>query len=112
MLDRLDILNIKVRIVYKNAVHAIEEKEDGKIEIVISESDQNYKISIVDNGVGIAEEQKDRIFEPNFTTKSSGSGLGLAMSKNIVNHINASISFNSQLGEGTVFYLEFGKVVD
>lgn len=96
----------------KNAVHAIEEKEDGKIEIVISESDQNYKISIADNGVGIAEEQKDRIFEPNFTTKSSGSGLGLAMSKNIINHLNASIRFKSQLGEGTVFYLEFEKEVD
>ncbi|MEX2379882.1 MAG: ATP-binding protein, partial [Vicingaceae bacterium] len=96
----------------KNAVHAIEEKEEGRIDIRLYESEKQYIISIADNGAGILQEQQSRIFEPNFTTKSSGTGLGLAMCKNIVNHLQAKISFESEAGKGTVFYLEFEKEVD
>jgi signal transduction histidine kinase len=93
----------------KNAVHAIEENDEGRINIRLYESEKQYKISITDNGAGIPQEQQSRIFEPNFTTKSSGTGLGLAMCKNIVNHLQAKISFESEDGKGTVFYLEFEK---
>ncbi|MBK7504352.1 MAG: GHKL domain-containing protein [Bacteroidetes bacterium] len=87
----------------KNAIQAIPEDRIGFIEIDLSTKDNFYKISIKDNGVGISNDQKDRIFVPNFTTKNSGSGLGLAMSKNIIEKIGGSISFVSAENEGTIF---------
>jgi nitrogen fixation/metabolism regulation signal transduction histidine kinase len=91
----------------KNAVHAIHDKEDGKIVLRLKRSNESCIVEIEDNGMGIPKEQQARIFEPNFTTKSSGTGLGLAMAKNIVKHMDVEISFKSVEGEGTVFYLEF-----
>jgi signal transduction histidine kinase len=70
------------------------------------------KISVADNGVGIADEVKDKVFEPKFTTKSSGMGLGLGMVKNIVETYNGQISFTSQAGKGTVFTVVFPKESD
>ncbi|MCB9191692.1 MAG: HAMP domain-containing histidine kinase [Flavobacteriales bacterium] len=52
---------------------------------------------------GIPEELREKIFVPNFTTKSSGMGLGLAMVKNIVETCNGKIWFESEIGKGTVF---------
>ena len=89
--------------ILKNAIQAIPEDRIGFIEIDLSTKDNFYKISIKDNGVGISNDQKDRIFVPNFTTKNSGSGLGLAMSKNINKKIGGSISFVSAENEGTIF---------
>jgi two-component system nitrogen regulation sensor histidine kinase NtrY len=89
--------------ILKNAIQAIPEDRIGFIEIDLSTKDNFYKISIKDNGVGISNDQKDRIFVPNFTTKNSGSGLGLAMSKNIIEKIGGSISFVSAENEGTIF---------
>jgi signal transduction histidine kinase len=63
-------------------------------------------ISVRDNGVGISEEQRSRIFVPNFTTKSGGTGLGLAMVKNIVEQCGGKVTFESTPGAGTVFTLE------
>jgi signal transduction histidine kinase len=56
-----------------------------------------------DNGVGIPEDQRPRIFVPNFTTKSGGTGLGLAMVKNIIEQSGGDVGFESAPGEGTVF---------
>jgi signal transduction histidine kinase len=67
------------------------------------------KITVEDNGSGIAEETKARVFEPKFTTKSSGMGLGLAMVKNIVETFKGNITFTSELGKGTVFTVTFPK---
>ncbi|MEM1215596.1 MAG: HAMP domain-containing sensor histidine kinase, partial [Bacteroidota bacterium] len=55
------------------------------------------------NGTGIAEDIRTKIFQPNFTTKSSGMGLGLAMCKNIVEQAGGTIDFDTQLGSGTTF---------
>jgi signal transduction histidine kinase len=49
---------------------------------------------------------KSKIFMPNFTTKSSGTGLGLAMSKTIIEHARGKLWFDTKVGEGTVFYVE------
>jgi signal transduction histidine kinase len=62
-------------------------------------------ITISDNGKGIDEEVKDRVFEPKFTTKSSGMGLGLPMAKNIIETYNGTIIFNSQSNKGTTFII-------
>jgi signal transduction histidine kinase len=63
-------------------------------------------ISIKDNGEGISPAMQAKIFAPNFTTKSSGTGLGLAMCKSIVEQAHGNIWFETKPGEGTVFYVE------
>ncbi|HNA58080.1 MAG TPA: HAMP domain-containing sensor histidine kinase, partial [Chitinophagales bacterium] len=60
-----------------------------------------------DNGRGIGDEEKDKVFVPNFTTKSSGMGIGLAMTKNIVEGAGGYIWFESTVSVGTTFYIEF-----
>ncbi|HEX9825772.1 MAG TPA: HAMP domain-containing sensor histidine kinase, partial [Flavobacteriaceae bacterium] len=62
-----------------------------------------------DNGVGISDENKSKVFEPKFTTKTSGMGLGLAMVKNIVETYNGNITFISEKGKGTTFTVSFPK---
>ena len=68
------------------------------------------KITVEDNGNGISEENESKIFEPKFTTKSSGMGLGLAMVKNIVETYKGNITFTSQQGLGTTFTVTFPKI--
>lgn len=102
--DKKQLLRVFNNLV-QNAVQAIGKREDGIIRIRISREDENYHIAITDNGMGITDEQAERIFSPSFTTKSSGMGLGLAMSKSILTSINASINFESTPGEGTTFHI-------
>ena len=64
-------------------------------------------ITVEDNGIGISEENKSKVFEPKFTTKTSGMGLGLAMVKNIVETYKGNITFTSQQGIGTTFTVTF-----
>ncbi len=91
-----------------NAKDAIE--EEGKIEIKLRSSmgfDKNKYLSIFikDTGCGIPEEDLDKIFQPNFTTKENGSGLGLFLIKNHIETIGGRIEVESTLGKGTVFKL-------
>jgi two-component system nitrogen regulation sensor histidine kinase NtrY len=62
---------------------------------------------VEDNGVGIPLEFRDKVFEPKFTTKSSGMGLGLGMVKNIVETYKGTINFTSDTNKGTVFTVRF-----
>ena len=65
-------------------------------------------LRLKDNGVGILDEHKDKIFEPHFTTrKESGSGLGLSIVKTIVDHHQGTIELESIVGEGTCFTISF-----
>ena len=93
----------------KNAFQAIPEKRDPKIEVNISEKDNNVQISISDNGYGISKTDMKKIFEPSFTTKSSGMGLGLSMIKSIVTAYNGQITFKSKSNVGTTFNITFPK---
>ncbi|MBA2760566.1 MAG: HAMP domain-containing histidine kinase, partial [Segetibacter sp.] len=79
----------------------------GIINITINEEIEANKlmISIKDDGMGIPAEKHDKIFTPNFTTKSSGTGLGLAMCKGIVEKANGRIWFETTEGAGTTFYV-------
>ena len=67
-------------------------------------------VSVRDNGCGIADEIKAKIFQPNFTTKSSGMGLGLSMVKNILFGNGVEIDFDTEVGVGTEFKLYFEKL--
>ncbi len=90
----------------KNAEQAISKERRGQIRVRLEEKDGHAHISVRDNGTGIPEEMIEKVFLPNFTTKSSGMGLGLAMSKNIVESANGRIRFETAADEGTVFLIE------
>lgn len=99
---RIAFLNILI-----NAVEAVP-AQSGVITIAIREEvPQHYKVSISDNGGGIPEENISRIFEPYFTSKTNGFGLGLAATWNILQSHRAGIDVSSQMGEGTSFLLTF-----
>jgi signal transduction histidine kinase len=95
--------------IIKNAVQSIPENRNGKIEINISAENEMILVSVKDNGCGISESMKEKIFVPNFTTKSTGTGLGLAMVKNIITAFGGEIWFESDENTGTTFYLTFRK---
>ncbi|MCB0401066.1 MAG: HAMP domain-containing histidine kinase, partial [Flavobacteriales bacterium] len=93
----------------KNAIQAIPEDRDGKIEITVGVNDSGVLLQVQDNGMGIPDDKKDKIFVPNFTTKSTGMGLGLAMVKNIVEQANGKIWFETKEQEGTTFFIQFER---
>ncbi|HIE45693.1 MAG TPA: HAMP domain-containing histidine kinase [Flavobacteriaceae bacterium] len=101
-LDRIQLTRIVTNLV-KNATQALTEVKNPKIEVKVKQVNKQVIIKVSDNGKGIADEHKNQVFEPKFTTKSSGMGLGLAMVKNIIEAYNGSIDFTSILGKGTTF---------
>lgn len=92
----------------KNAIQAIPMERNGRILVKLTEDLNFVSVSIQDNGAGISETMKDKIFAPNFTTKSTGTGLGLAMVKQIIESHDGEISFESAPGN-TVFTVRLPK---
>ena len=90
----------------KNAVQAIDRMEDGRIIVSTSQINDSVLVEIEDNGRGIPPELQDKLFSPNFTTKSAGMGLGLAISKGIIETIDGKIWFETKHHEGTKFFVE------
>lgn len=106
-LDRTQLIRVITNLV-KNAIQSLPEEQENKSVLVrIFKEDNEVKIEVRDNGKGISEENKARIFEPKFTTKSSGMGLGLAIIKKIIENYNGRITFESQEGVGTTFLVCF-----
>lgn len=89
----------------KNAVQAVPENIQGKIEISLFKKNNSFVVKVKDNGTGISEEVMQKIFVPNFTTKTGGMGLGLAMVKNIMESCNGKIWFETAQGTGTTFFV-------
>ncbi|MDD2530132.1 MAG: HAMP domain-containing sensor histidine kinase [Bacteroidales bacterium] len=89
----------------KNSIQALSNKEDGLIQIEVAEEENNCKISIKDNGIGIKPENIDKVFSTQFTTKTDGSGLGLSIVKSIIEMNGGEIDFVSQENKGTIFYV-------
>ena len=106
--DRTQLIRVVTNLV-KNAIQAVDDVENPAILVAVTEEENRACLTVSDNGVGISEENKAKIFEPKFTTKSSGMGLGLAMVKNIVESCNGNISFTSKLNKGTIFKVHFPK---
>lgn len=106
--DRTQLIRVVTNLV-KNATQAISGDNDPKVVVSVMSEDNLVKIAVSDNGKGISDENIPRIFEPKFTTKSSGMGLGLAMVKNIVETYKGTITFTSQKGKGTTFTVTFPK---
>ena len=107
-IDRSHLTRILNNII-KNAIEAIPKERVKKISITLSSKKNNWEICIQDNGTGIPHDLQAKIFEPKFTTKNSGMGLGLAMVKNIIDDFNGKISFISKLDKGTTFYILIPK---
>lgn len=102
-------LNSAVGNLVKNAVQAIGTQAEGKIKVSLKSTETTFFIAIKDNGKGIKEEDKKRIFLPNFTTKSGGSGVGLSLTYNIIQTCGGNITFQSTEGIGTEFVIELPK---
>lgn len=102
--NNVDFMRVMINIC-NNAIQAMEGQHDKQLDVIVESKDEHIIFSITDNGMGIAEYQRDRIFEPNFTTKQTGTGLGLAISKKIVEQIGGTITFTSDHEKGTTFFV-------
>ncbi len=98
--------------IVKNAIQAIGGKPDGQVDIRLVSSKQKHVIRITDNGKGISDEEKTKIFMPNFTTKSSGMGVGLSIVYNIIQASGGRITFQSEVGVGTTFVIELFENIE
>jgi PAS domain S-box-containing protein len=98
---KIALLNIII-----NAIEAID-KASGELIVSIYYSEENYALEITDNGCGIPQENLSKLFEPYFTSKRNGIGLGLASTLNILQAHNASIEVKSKINVGTSFIITF-----
>lgn len=94
----------------KNAIQSLPPGREGLIKINLELKGDKVIVSILDNGTGIPEELKKNLFIPNFTTKSSGMGLGLSIVKRYVESANGRVWFESELNKGSVFFVELPVV--
>ncbi|MCG8699462.1 MAG: ATP-binding protein, partial [Bacteroidales bacterium] len=95
--------------IIKNAIQAIPPNRSGEIKVDLIQKTNTYEVCVSDNGKGIPEDIHDKLFQPNFTTKSSGMGLGLSIVKKILDQFDAQIRFETKPGIGTTFYIELKK---
>ena len=101
-MDKIYLSRIITNLV-SNASQANDEERENIINVDVEQRQKRIIITVDDNGIGIAEEHYGRIFEPNFTSKSSGMGLGLTMVRKMVEDYKGEISVKSELGKGTTF---------
>ena len=102
-IDRTQLIRIITNLV-KNAIQSIPEQQENKaISVKVKKVSDNVLIIVKDNGIGIQPKDINRIFEPKFTTKSSGMGLGLGIIKNIIENYKGTITFDTEFGKGTTF---------
>jgi two-component system nitrogen regulation sensor histidine kinase NtrY len=103
--DREQLSRVFINLL-KNAIQAIPEDRNGKISISMETTESKAVVKVTDNGRGIPAELGDKLFQPNFTTKSSGMGMGLAIVKNIIEHAGGMIRYETLPGEWTSFIVE------
>jgi len=90
----------------RNAIQSIPDDRVGKIDMNLTRREEMAVIALTDNGSGIPVELRHKLFTPSFTTKTSGMGLGLAIVKNIVENFSGKIWFETEIDDGSTFYLE------
>jgi signal transduction histidine kinase len=102
-MDRTQLIRVITNLV-KNAIQAIPDQQEIKsVVVAIRRNENNVLICVSDNGTGIEPQHTARIFEPKFTTKTSGMGLGLGIIKNIIENYKGTITFETEIGKGTTF---------
>jgi len=108
--EKMEIVFVNL---FVNAIQAIGDKKgDITVEIADESSDENVVIKVIDTGAGIQEEIMGKIFDPLFTTKQVGTGLGLSSCKSIVDQHGGTISASSKGGRGTTFTIKIPKKSD
>ncbi len=107
-MDSLYLTRIVTNIV-KNGIQASSAATNKKVKVNLTDLQNEFIISIEDNGDGIAAENQNRVFENNFTTKKTGMGLGLSMVKKIIEDYKGEIWFTTKEGIGTTFFIKFPK---
>ncbi|MEQ9426946.1 MAG: HAMP domain-containing sensor histidine kinase [Cyclobacteriaceae bacterium] len=93
-----------------NGIQAIPEGKDGRVVINLGSDKSKITLEVKDNGTGIPEEIQSKIFVPNFSTKKTGSGIGLAVAKRGIEHAGGSIWFESDVNGGTTFFITLPRV--
>ena len=107
-IDRAQIEQVLINLI-KNAKEACSRKEHPQIEVkMLPALSWQCLITVSDNGEGILPEVQDKIFVPFFTTKPSGSGIGLSLCKQVMNRHGGNITVQSSVGKGSCFTLLFG----
>ncbi len=109
--DKEQLMRVFINLV-KNGLQSIPDSRRGTISISLEVEEQGAMVTIADNGKGIPEEIKDKLFRPNFTTKSAGMGMGLAISSNIIRSMGGKIWYETVLDRGTTFYLQLPLMVE
>jgi two-component system nitrogen regulation sensor histidine kinase NtrY len=94
-----------------NSIQSVPNKRKPEIKAFLSSKDSKLLIEIRDNGTGIPQNIRDKVFIPNFSTKFSGSGIGLAVAKRGVEHAGGRIWFETIEGTGTSFFIELPLVI-
>ena len=107
-LDKEQWIRVMTNLI-KNSIQAIPHDRDPDILVQISENSKSVKILDTDNGQGVSKSNRDKIFEPKFTTKSDGMGLGLGIVKNIISSHRGKISYKSKSNKGTDFTITLPK---
>ena len=107
-LDKEQWIRVMTNLI-KNSIQAIPSDREQNINVEISDSTNSVKIVVSDNGLGVLEKNKEKIFEPKFTTKTDGMGLGLGIVKNIINSHRGKISYKSKQKKGTKFIISLPK---
>ncbi|WGF93658.1 sensor histidine kinase [Aequorivita marisscotiae] len=109
--DRTQLIRVVTNLV-KNSIQSVEQEkpENPRIDVVVKMENTFVNISVSDNGIGVPEENRSCIFEPQFTTKTSGMGLGLGMVKNIVETYGGTITLVSTQ-EKTTFKVSFPAMI-
>ena len=107
-LDKEQWIRVMTNLI-KNSIQSIPSEREPNINIEITDSKNSVKVLVSDNGLGVLEENKEKIFEPKFTTKTDGMGLGLGIVKNIINSHRGKISYKSKPKKGTKFTISLPK---
>ena len=104
-IDRTQMTGVLNNLI-KNAIQAIPEHREGRVDVFVYEQDGKVITRICDNGIGVPKELLSKIFMPNFTTKGTGSGIGLAVSYRSVKDVQGNLWCESVLGQGSDFFME------
>ncbi|MXV38855.1 GHKL domain-containing protein [Flavobacteriaceae bacterium Ap0902] len=104
IIDESSLVRVITNIV-KNAFQAIPHHRKAQIDVTITKVDKILQITMKDNGIGVMDDYKDKLFIPKFTTKSSGSGIGLPMVKKIMESYQGTITFRNNRTVGTTFVI-------
>lgn len=94
----------------KNAQQSASDGRRIDIAVRLATDIHSVKVTVTDNGDGIDDKVREKIFRPNFTTKSTGMGLGLAITKTIVANSDGTITFYSEIGRGTTFTVRLPRI--